>query len=197
MKDLQYKGNIQDYIIMMEDMNYQVCLSGIAWRKALHSGRNEDIKDRLSFAKVAPNDVTEFQLLLRQVRHTYKRRLLQKNKHHHNDHKLKDKKHKRKHDDDSDKGSDSKNPQMEKKGPKPVKADQGVALKSIPDSLLETRAQREECKHCSSKEHRWVFCKNPIKFSSNRKKNKKSKMETSVPEVVTTSSKIKTSSLVN
>jgi hypothetical protein len=32
MKELQYKGDIQDYIVKMEDLNYQVCLFGIAWR---------------------------------------------------------------------------------------------------------------------------------------------------------------------
>ena len=52
-----------------------------------------------------------------------------KNKHHHNDHKPKDKKNKRKRDDDGDKGSDSKNPRTEKKGPKPVNTNKGVALK--------------------------------------------------------------------
>ena len=31
MNKLQYKGDIQDYIVKMEDLNYHVCLSGIAW----------------------------------------------------------------------------------------------------------------------------------------------------------------------
>jgi hypothetical protein len=141
--------------------------------------------------------LAEYELLLRQVCHAYERRLQEKNKYHHNDHKPEETKNMRKCDDDSNKGSDSKNPRMEKKGPKPVKADKGVAIKTIPDSLLETREQHEECKRCGSKEHRWMFCKNPIKFLSNRKKNKKFKTETSVPEVVTSSSKIKPGSLAN
>jgi hypothetical protein len=59
MKELQYKGDIRDYIVKMEDLNYHVCLSGIAWREALHSGLNEDIKDRISFSKITPNDDTQ------------------------------------------------------------------------------------------------------------------------------------------
>jgi hypothetical protein len=78
MKDLQYKGDFQDYIVRMEALNYQVCLSGIAWREALHSGLNEDIKDRLSFSKLTPNDDAKYELLLRQVGHSYERRLQQK-----------------------------------------------------------------------------------------------------------------------
>jgi hypothetical protein len=35
------------------------------------------------------------------------------------------------HDDDGDKGSDSKNPRTEKKGPKPVNTNKGVALKRL------------------------------------------------------------------
>jgi hypothetical protein len=128
-KDLQYKGDIQDYIVRMEALNYQVYLSRIAWREALHSGFDEDIKDRLSFSKLAPNDDSEHELLLQQVGHAYERRLQEKNKHHHNDHKPKDKKNKRKRDDDGDKGSDSKNPRTEKRGPEPVHTNKGVALK--------------------------------------------------------------------
>jgi hypothetical protein len=107
-------------------------------------------------------------------------------------------KNKRNCDDDGDKGSDSKKPRTEKKGPKPVDTGNGIALKiGISDSLLETRAQRDKCKCCRSQEHRRIFCKNPIEFSFNSKKNKKSKMETSVMEVVTSSSKIDPSSLTN
>jgi hypothetical protein len=78
MKDLQYKGDIQDYIVKMEALNYQVCLSGIAWRESLHSGLNEDIKDRPSFSKLITNDDAEYELLLRQVGHAYERRLQEK-----------------------------------------------------------------------------------------------------------------------
>ncbi|KAF8532825.1 hypothetical protein BDD12DRAFT_901557 [Trichophaea hybrida] len=45
MNDLQYKGDIQDYLVRMETLNYHVCLSGIAWQEALHIGLNENIKD--------------------------------------------------------------------------------------------------------------------------------------------------------
>jgi hypothetical protein len=177
----------------------------MAWREALHSGLNELRIDYPS--KLTPNDDAEYELLLRQFGRAYERRLQEKSKHHHQDHKPKDKKNKRKRDDDGDKGdqgktnfekdSDSKKPRTQKKGPKPVNTGKGVALKGTPDSLLEARTQHEECKRCGSKEHRWVFCKNTIKISSNRKKNKKSKTETSVPEVVTFSSKIRPSSLAN
>jgi hypothetical protein len=190
----------------MEDLNYQVCLSGIAWREALHSGLNEDIKDRLSFSKLTPNDDTEYESLLKQVGRAYERRLQEKDKHHHQDHKPKDKKNKRRRDDDGDKGdqgkknfekgSDSKKPRREKKGPKPVNTDIGEALKGIPESLLEARTKRNECKRCGSSEHRWVFCKNAIKVSSSKKK-KKPKAETSKPEVTTSSSKVKPRSLAD
>jgi hypothetical protein len=128
---VQYKGDIQDYIVRMEALNYQVCLSGIAWREALHSGFNEDMKDRLSFSKLTPNDDAECELLLRQVGHAYERRLQEKNKHHHNDHKPKDKKNKRNRDDDGDKGSDSMKPRTEKKGSKQIDTDKGVALRAF------------------------------------------------------------------
>jgi hypothetical protein len=133
MNKLQYKGDIQDYIIKMEDLNYHICLSGIAWRQALHSGLNEEIKDRISFSKITPDDDAEYEVLLKQVGRAYERRLQEK--HQHNDHKPKDKKNnKRKRDDDGDdkgnqgkknfeKGSDSKKPRTEKKGPKPVNTD--------------------------------------------------------------------------
>jgi hypothetical protein len=39
-KNLQYKGDIQSYMIKREASNYGVCLSRIAWREALHSGFN-------------------------------------------------------------------------------------------------------------------------------------------------------------
>jgi hypothetical protein len=181
----------------MEAQNDQVCLSGIASREALYNRFNDDIKNRLSFSKLAPNNYAVYKLLLPQVGHAYERRLQDKNKPHHNDHKPKYEKNMRQHDDDGDKGSDSKNPSTEKKGPKPVKVDKGIALKSILDSLLETRAQREECKCCGSNDHRWVFCKNPNIFLFNRRKNEKSKIEPSVPDVVTSSSKIKPRSLAN
>ena len=75
MKKLQYKGDIQDYIVKMEDLNYHVCLSGIAWQHVLHSGLNEEIKDRISVLKITPNDNAEYELLLRQVGRAYERRL--------------------------------------------------------------------------------------------------------------------------
>ena len=107
----------------MEAVNYQVCVSGIAWWEALHSGLNEEMKDRLSFSNLIPNDDAEYNLLRWQVGHAYERHLQEKNKHHHNDHKPKDKNNnKRKCDDDGNKD---------------------VALKGIRDSLLETRAQHE------------------------------------------------------
>jgi hypothetical protein len=40
MKQLQYKGDIQYYIVKMEDLNYHVCLSGVAWQQAVHSRLN-------------------------------------------------------------------------------------------------------------------------------------------------------------
>ena len=180
MKELQYKGDIQDYIVQMEDLNYKVCLSGIAWREALHSGLNEDIKDRLSFSKLTPNDDAEYELLLKQVGRAYERRLQEKNKHHHQDDKSNDKKNKWKRDDNGDKGdqgrknsekgSDSKKPRATKKGPKPVNTDKDVALKGIPDSLLEARTKRNVCKRCGSSEHRWIFYKNTITVSPSKKK---------------------------
>jgi hypothetical protein len=30
-KRLQYKGDIHDYIVKMQDLYYQACFSGIAW----------------------------------------------------------------------------------------------------------------------------------------------------------------------
>ena len=45
MNKFQYKGDIQDYIVKMENMIYHVCLSGIAWWQDLHSGFNKEIKD--------------------------------------------------------------------------------------------------------------------------------------------------------
>ena len=171
MKKLQYKGDIQDYIVKMEDLNYHVCLSGIAWRHALHSGLNEEIKDRISVLKITPNDNAEYELLLRQVGRAYERHLQEK--HHHNDHKPKDKKNnKRKHDDDGDdkgnqgkknfeKGSDSNKPRTENKRLLPVQSVKGESLKCILESVLEARAKHNECKCCGSSEYRWVFCKNP------------------------------------
>ena len=191
----------------MEDLNYHVCLSGIAWQQALHSGLNEEIKDQISFSKITPNDDAEYELLLKQVGRAYERRLQEK--HHHNDHKPKDKKNnKRKRDDDGDdkgnqgkknfeKGSDSKKPRTEKKGPKPVNVDKGEALKGIPESLLEARAKRNECKHCGSSDHRWVFCKNAIKVSSSKKKKKDKKPKVQTSEVTTSSSKVKPRSLAD
>jgi len=73
----------------IEALNYQVCLSGFAWREACLSGINENIKDRLFFSKRAPNDDADYELLLPQVGHAYERRLQEMNKHHHNNHKPK------------------------------------------------------------------------------------------------------------
>jgi hypothetical protein len=61
MDKMQYKGNIQDYIIKIEDSNYQVCLSRIAWREALYSWLNEDIEDQLFFSNLTPNNDTEYE----------------------------------------------------------------------------------------------------------------------------------------
>jgi hypothetical protein len=119
-------------MVKMEDLNYHVCSSGIAWWQALHSGLKEEIKDRISFSKITPNDDAEYKLLLKQVGCAYERHLQEK--HHHNDHQPKDKKNnQRKRDDDDDKGnqgkknfekgSDSKKPRTEKKGPKPANVD--------------------------------------------------------------------------
>jgi hypothetical protein len=55
----------------------------------------------------------------------------EKNKHRHNDHKPKHTKNKRMRDDDGDKGSDSKKPRTEKKAPKLINLDKGVALKAF------------------------------------------------------------------
>jgi hypothetical protein len=104
MKQLQYKGDIRDYIVKMEDLNYQVCLSGIAWRVALHSSLNKDIKDRLSFSKLTPNDDTEYESLLNQVGRAYEQHLQDMDKHHHQDHQPTDKKNKRRREGDGDKG---------------------------------------------------------------------------------------------
>jgi hypothetical protein len=107
MKKLQYKGDIQDYIVKMKDLNYYLCLSGIAWHQALYSGLNKEIKDRISFSKIIPNDNAEYELLLKQVGHPYGRRLQEM--HHHNHHKPKNQKNnKRKRDDDDDKGNQGK-----------------------------------------------------------------------------------------
>jgi hypothetical protein len=65
----------------------------------------------------------------------------------------KNKNNKSSRDDDGDKGSDCMKPRTEKKGPKPLKADKCIALKSIRDSLWETRAQCKECKRYSSKKY--------------------------------------------
>jgi hypothetical protein len=73
MKKFQLKGDIQDYIVMIEDLNYHICLSWIAWQQALHSGLNEEIKNQISFSKITPNDITEYELLLKQVAHKYER----------------------------------------------------------------------------------------------------------------------------
>jgi hypothetical protein len=48
----------------MEALNYQVCLSGIAWREVLHGGFNKDIKDQLSFLTLAPINDAKCELLL-------------------------------------------------------------------------------------------------------------------------------------
>jgi hypothetical protein len=45
MNKLQYMGDNRDYIVKMEDLNYHVCLSGVAWRQALPSKLNQEIKD--------------------------------------------------------------------------------------------------------------------------------------------------------
>jgi hypothetical protein len=94
------------------------------------------------------------------------------------------------------KGSDSKKPLIEKMGQKPVNMDIAEALNDIPESLLETRTKRNKCKHCGSLEYRWVVCKNAIKVSSRKKKNK-CQVETSMPEVTTTASKVKPRSLAD
>src|ERR1700737_3025079 len=105
------------------------------------------------FRRLTPDDDAEYEILLKQVGRAYERRLQEK--HHHNNHKPKDyKNNKRKRDDDDgdnkgnqgnknlEKGSNSKKPRTEKKGPTPVNTDKGKALKGIPQSLLEARAKR-------------------------------------------------------
>jgi hypothetical protein len=114
----------------MEALNYQVCLSGIAWQQALHRGLNANFNDPPSFSKLIPNDDVEYELLLQEVGATYERCLQEKNKQHPNDHKLKDKNN-RKRDDHGDKGSDSKKPRTEKKGSKQIDMDKGVALRAF------------------------------------------------------------------
>jgi hypothetical protein len=74
-----------------------------------------------------------------------------------------------------EKDSDPKKSRTEKKGPKPIHSNKVEAHKGIPESWLEARAKRNECKHCGfSKHDQWFFCKNPIKASSIRR-NKKHK----------------------
>jgi hypothetical protein len=165
--------------------------------------------DRLSFSKLILSNDADYKSLLIQVGRAYERRLQEKKKLHHNNLKPKDKKdNKSKHDDNGDhrgnqgkksfeKSSNSKKPRTEKKGPQPINMDTGEALKGISKSLLETRAKRNECKCCSSMEHRWVFCKNAIKVSSSQNK-RKPKVDTSTPEITTSSSsKIKPRSLAD
>jgi hypothetical protein len=147
MNKLQYKGDIQDYIVKMEDLNYHVSLLEIAWRQVLYSRLHEEIKDSLSFFKVTLDHDAEYELLLKNVSCTYPGLLHVK--YQHNDLQPNDKKYnKRKCDDVGDdkgnqgkknfeKGSHSKKPQMEKKGPKPVITDKGKALKGIAESWLE------------------------------------------------------------
>jgi hypothetical protein len=202
-KKLQYKGDIQDYIIKMEDLNHHICLSGIAWRQALHSGLNKETNNQISFLKITPNDDAEYKLLLKYVDHAYEK--CQQEKQHQNDRKPKDQKNnQKKSNDDGDKrnqgkknfekGSDSKKPCTEKKGSKPVHVDKGEALKAILESLLEARAKSNKCKLCSFLEHQWVFCKNAIKMLSGKKKRKR-KVETL--EVTTSSLKVKPRSLAD
>jgi hypothetical protein len=74
-KKLQYKRDIQDNIVKMEDLNYHVCISGNAWWQALHSRLNEGIKDQIFFSKITPNEDAEYELLLKQVSRAYDRHL--------------------------------------------------------------------------------------------------------------------------
>jgi hypothetical protein len=45
MTEQQYKGDIQNYIVKVEDLNYQFCLFRIEWQEVLHIDLIEDIKD--------------------------------------------------------------------------------------------------------------------------------------------------------
>jgi hypothetical protein len=203
----QYKGDIQYYIVKIEDFNSLVGLWGIVWQQAQHTRLDEGINDPIFFSEITPYDNAEYELLLTQVSCTYMRHL--QGNHLHNDHKPKDKmSNKRKGDDVGDvkgiqgtknfeRGFDSKKPRMEKKSTKPVNADQGEALKGIRKSLLETGAKYKECTCCGSFDHQWVFWKNAIKIFSSKKKDKKPKKETSTPEVSTTSLKVKPRSLAD
>ena len=161
-------------------------------------------------SKIIPNDDTESHLLLKQIGCTYERHVLEKNKYHYNDHNSKDKnnnKRKYNNDDDDDKGnqgknnfekgSDSKKPRTEKKGPKPVNIDKGKAHKSIPQSWMEARAKHIKYKYCSSSGHRWVCYKNAIKVLSSKKKKKDKKLKVKASEVTISSSKVKPRSLAD
>jgi hypothetical protein len=91
----------------MEDLNWQVWLTGIAWQ-ALLRGLNKDIEDQLSFPNLISNNDVKYNLLLKRVGHTYERCLHETNKHHHHDLKSKDKKNKMWRDNDGDKGYQGK-----------------------------------------------------------------------------------------
>jgi hypothetical protein len=75
MRILQFKGDIWDYIVTMEDLNYPLCSSGIAWRLAVNRGLNKEMKDQISFSNITPNDDAEYKLQLKQVGRAYERRL--------------------------------------------------------------------------------------------------------------------------
>jgi hypothetical protein len=212
MNDLKYTGDIEDYLTKMETLNFRVCLSGTSYIHSLKQGMNEEILDRMSTAEVPPKDDTAFIELMRRVGVSYEDRLAEKNRSHQNRDNSQGKKgNKRKRDEhqgqdknqekkpEKDKGSDPKKPRTEKKGPKAIHTDKAEALKGIPESLLEARAKRNECKRCGSSEHdRWFFCKNPIKASSS-KKNKKPKDKEEAPKQETTasSSKVRPRSLAD
>jgi hypothetical protein len=127
-KDLQYKGDIQNYIVRIEALNYQVCLFGIACREALHSGLNNAIKDQPSFGNfhqtMMQNTKCSFDKSATLMKDTCKRKI--------NTIIMitQDRKNKWNRDDDGDKGSHSNKTGTEKKGPNPVTTDQGVALEN-------------------------------------------------------------------
>jgi hypothetical protein len=155
---------------------------------------------------VTPNNNAEYELLFKQVSHTYERHLQEK--YHHNNHMPKDKRNnKRKRDDDCEKGnqgkknfekgSDSKKPQTEKKGPKAVNVDTGEALTGILEFLLEAKDRCNKCKRCDLSEHRLVWCQNAIKITSSKKKKKDKKPKVETLDITTSSLTVKPRSLAD
>ena len=56
MNKIVYKGNIDTYLLLLENLNIKARLTGIAWRVRVESGLPEDILRRLSHFKFANDE---------------------------------------------------------------------------------------------------------------------------------------------